>query len=480
MASTPDQNPSPGSIAPAAFDANAGHQQRPRIRAVRGFPAMAQGPDGKEYQMLGLADARQISDKVVITMPAAVHLLPLMDGSRDLDGIVSEIGRGLTRGVLEQLVAQLDDAGLIEGPRYEALAAKMRADFDATPILPPGTTAAFTDSLVQEALGGNGSEGGGDGAAAGQAAMAKLPDSERDEIARTKLREVFDRWIDETLSQVADPALATLPKAIVAPHLDYPRGWMNYAAIYGRMRVVDRPDRVVILGTNHFGESTGITGVDKGFSTVLGACELDSALLADVTARLGPDGAARLLKYKYDHEREHSIELQVAWIQHVFGKDERGAYPKIFAALIHDPTIKNGESYDGQGLALDPFIAALSGALQSAPGRTLVVSSADLSHMGPAFGDKESMAGDDEAAQQRRSAVFVRDREMLTMLEQGKHAELVSAMAWETNPTRWCSIGNLVATMMLVKPTKVRVLNYAAAMDEQGVALVSSCAMVMD
>lgn len=466
MASTPDQNPA----APAAFDPSAPHQLRPRLRPVRGFPAAAKGPDGKEYQMLGLADARQISDKVVITMPAAVHLLPLLDGQNELDGIVAKIGRGLTRPVLEQLVAQLDDAGLLEGPRFEAIAAKMRADFDATTVLPPGTTAAFTDSLLQEA---------GEGGQPVDAA-AGLSDAQRDELARARLRQTFDAWIDRALAEAADPALTALPRVIVAPHLDYPRGWMNYAAVYGRLRVADRPDRVVILGTNHFGESTGVTGVDKGFSTVLGACELDSALLEDLRARLGADNAARLLRHKYDHEREHSVELQIAWVQHVFGTDDQGRFPRVLAALIHDPTVKNGESYDGTGLALEPFVEALRGAIAAAPGRTLIVASADLSHAGPAFGDKEPMAGDDDAAQQRRNAVFARDREMLSLLEQGKHAELVSAMAWESNPTRWCSIGNLVAAQMVARPGTTRLLNYAAAMDEQGVALVSSCAMVMD
>jgi hypothetical protein len=56
---------------------------------------------------------------------------------------------------------------------------------------------------------------------------------------------------------------------------------------------------------------------------------------------------------------------------------------------------------------------------------------------------------------------------------------LIAAMSWQGNPTRWCSVGNLVATMKLVNPEKVELLNFSGAMDEQGQALVTSAAMVM-
>ncbi|MBY0308510.1 MAG: hypothetical protein K2Q09_07185, partial [Phycisphaerales bacterium] len=60
------------------------HQQKPRLRPVRGFPARAQTPDGKVVDMLGLSDASQVSDKVCVVVPAVQMVLPLMDGTRDL------------------------------------------------------------------------------------------------------------------------------------------------------------------------------------------------------------------------------------------------------------------------------------------------------------------------------------------------------------------------------------------------------------
>ncbi len=452
MTDTPAPAPTPPPT-PPQFDPAAAHQQRPKLRPVRGFPAQA-----GDQTVLGLADARQISDKIVFAHPGAQLILPLMNGERTVDQIVSEVGRGLQRSMLEGLVAQLDDAGLLFGPRFDEMVGKMRSDFDRTPNLPPASTAAIAEALAAAALGEDSTE------------------EQRAEAAPDKLRAALDQWIDQALKDAPDPSFNDLPRALVVPHLDYPRGWLNYASAWGRMRLVDRPDRVIVLGTNHFGEGTGVVGCDKGYQTPLGTCELDESVMALMKSKLGD----ALFTCRYDHEREHSIELQIPWIQHVLGEDEKGAHVKVFGALVHDPAVNNGDSYDGKGVALDPFVDALREAITTLPGRTLVVASADLSHVGPSFGDQQTLAGDDEAPAKFRDKVFQHDREMIELVRQNKPGELVGAMAWQQNPTRWCSTGNLVATLLAVKPAEVRVLNYAAAVDQQGMAMVSSVSMVMN
>lgn len=456
MSQTPPEQP-----AQPQFDPSATHQQSPKLRNIRGVPVPVNGPEGKKITMLGLADAQQISTKMVVTHPAFQSVLPMMDGSRDLDQIISEVGKGLQRPMLEQLVAQLDDAGLIFGPNFDALAKKMQDDFDANDTLPPGSTAQMADLLVAQALG------------------EEPTDEQKKEMGPQKLAEQMDAWIDDALKDAETPSLEALPAGIIAPHLDYVRGWMNYAHIYGRMRVVDRPDRIVILGTNHFGQSTGICGCDKGFETPFGVCELDAQLLESLGNALGQDQSQQLLANRFDHENEHSIELHIPWIQHVFGKDENGNYPKVFAALIHDPTVNNGESYDGNGLGMDPFVEALKSAIGEVGGKTLVVSSADLSHVGPAFGDQQPLAGDDEQTLQFRSKVAQHDQEMLKLIADRKVDDLIGNMAWQQNPTRWCSIGNISAMMRTINPSQVDILNYAATMDPQGTAFVSSASVAV-
>lgn len=442
--------PTPPAIPP--FNPSFDHHMKPKLRPVRGFPAQM-----GEQQVLGLADARQISQKMVFTMPAAQVILPLMDGTKTVDDIVAQVGRGLTRPILEQLVAQLDDAGLLFGPTFEAMVEAMHKEFDSSPTLPPASTAAFADALVNQEFG------------------EETTEEQRVQHGPAKLAETLDQWIAKALEAAPNPSFDELPKAIVAPHVDYARGWVNYAHVWGRLRVVDRPDRVIILGTNHFGLGTGITACDKGYQSPLGTCPVDQDVVDGLRHRLGDT----LFANRFDHEREHSIELHIPWIQHCLGKDEAGNFCKVFGVLIHDPVVNNGESYDGTGVALQPFVDAMTDLLPTLPGKTLFVSSADLSHVGPAFGDQQKLGGDDAEAVAFRNRVFQHDREMIELVRQNKPEDLVASMSWQQNPTRWCSTGNLVATLKLTNPTKVEILHYAAAMDPQGLGMVSSVAMVL-
>jgi AmmeMemoRadiSam system protein B len=430
------------------FNPEAAHQNKPKLRPVRAFPANVGG-----QQAMGLADARQISDRMVMTSPAFQIVLPLMDGLRTVDEIVAQVGRGLTRPIVEPLIAQLDEAGLLFGPVFDGMLTKMRKDFDSSPTLPPAASAEFAEGLLQQEI--------------GQEAIAAMGDAEKTTKSAEKIRGFFDQCFQQALENEGNPTVESLPRAIFAPHLDYSRGWLNYAHAYGRMRGLDAPDRIVILGTNHFGEGTGVVGCDKGYESPLGTCPADTALIEALRKSLG-DG---LFANRFDHEREHSIELHIPWIQHVFGTGANS--PKVFAALVHDPVVNGGESYDGKGVSLDAFVAALKGALASLPGRTLIVSSADLSHVGPDFGDQVPLAGEEAQATEFRQKVIMHDQELLGMIRDGKIDELIASMAWQQNQTRWCSVGNIAATMKTLDASEVELFNYAGAMDQQGMTLVT-------
>jgi AmmeMemoRadiSam system protein B len=452
------QSPLPGGqpLPQAQFDPSAPHHQRPALRPVRGFPVQANG-----QVMLGLTDARQVSDKMVLAPMAVQQILPLLSGERTIGEIVAEVGHGLTEDNLQGFVAQLDEAGLLVGPKFDAILAKMREDFDSHPILPAAATLGVAEMLVMQKH--------------GQDASEELKGQEGPGM----LREAMDEWIKQSLASEAAPSFDELPKGIIAPHIDYPRGWMNYASVWGRMRVVDRPDRVVILGTNHFGMSTGVAVCDKGFETPFGVSNSDPKFVDAFKKALGADLAKKAFANRYDHEREHSIELQVAWIQHCLGKDDRGDYCPVFAALIHDPAVNNGESYDNEGVGLMPFVDAVRAAIREVGGRTLVVSSADLSHVGPMFGDQQPMHGEGSEVEQARNRVVMQDQELLQHVMKARPDDLVASMAWLQNPTRWCSTGNIVAALKIVQPERVDLLRYLASVDQNGMGMVSSIAAVM-
>ena len=55
----------------------------------------------------------------------------------------------------------------------------------------------------------------------------------------------------------------------------------------------------------------------------------------------------------------------------------------------------------------------------------------------------------------------------------------LSGFAWNKNPTRWCSIGNMMAILELVQPNSVELIDYRQAFDERGFGMVSSAAIAL-
>ena len=465
MSQQPDQPD--GSEPPPAFDPDAQHQQTPRLRKIRAVPVPAQGPDGDEMTMLGLADAQQIATKMVVTHPAFQQVLGLMDGSRAVDEIVAQVGKGLERPMLEQLIVQLDQAGLIHGPNFDAMLAKMREDFDNTDTLPPGSTAQAADLLVMQEHGQDAS------------------DEIKAEEGPPKLREAMDKWIDEALKEASDPAFDALPSAIVAPHMDYPRGWLNYAHVYGRMRVAERPDRVVILGTNHFGQSSGVCGCDKGYETPFGTCPADTELID--TLRTAARRASRA-----GSSSPSATTTRTSTRSNFISRGSstssalttRGKFPKVFGALDPRPARQQRRVLRRQRASRPRPLRRGAGSRRStSAGRH----NPDRLQRGPLpcrprlRGPAGPWPGTTRTRQQlraRRSPSTTRRRSKSYV--ERRLDDMVGAMSWQQNPTRvGARSGNMTAAMRLADPDRVELLNYAAAMDPQGQAFVSSAAVAM-
>ena len=117
-------------------------------------------------------------------------------------------------------------------------------------------------------------------------------------------------------------------------------------------------------------------------------------------------------------------------------------------------------------------LSALRAVLDQAGGKTIFVSSADLSHKGPQFGDQAKVDG------AQRNAVEQYDREMLGEFIGGADPFLASFQS-HGNPNRWCSVGNMYAMLVAAPHGAREMVNYEQSVDPQSVALVSSAALAL-
>ncbi len=112
----------------------------------------------------------------------------------------------------------------------------------------------------------------------------------------------------------AVPPKPERPIAIVAPHAGYVYS-AQIAADAFRQASAHRYDVVVIIGVNH--SAPGFNRIalfpGTGFRTPLGVADIDSAV-ADALAREDAD----CVYHQAAHAMEHSVEVQVPFVQHVF------------------------------------------------------------------------------------------------------------------------------------------------------------------
>lgn len=389
------------------------HLSRPALRRIHPVPLQ------RENQLfLGLQDPLMLSGQMMVVPPQAFQVMQLFNGERSLEEICKTIGANDPQP-LQDLVSKLDEFGLLWGPTCESLEDKKRAELGSAGAFPAQATRILGEDPA---------------------------------VIRSQL----EKWLDEAEDAEIDEPVVGL----VTSHLEYARGHPLYAASYRTVAKGPKPDRVVVLGSNHFGIGDGAIVSDLGFDSPLGRVPADRGVIDRLRASTGD----RLFKDVLDIFPEYSLQFQLPWIQHLFGN------VPVVAAIVPDPNAGLFAD-DGARLGAADFVAALEGALQAEGGRTLVVASADLSRAGQAFGEPGPVDA------KRRKDVEMFDRQMISEYIGGADG-FVARMREQKNPTRWTSVGALMAASKLAKPKSVELIDYRQAVDEQGHGLISSAAMV--
>ncbi len=119
----------------------------------------------------------------------------------------------------------------------------------------------------------------------------------------------LQRSVRHYLDAAATPAATPSPKAIVVPHAGYVYSGALAAAAFARIDT-DAITRVVLLGPCHRVALNGLAlSSAASFHTPLGDIELDTQLAAQIT------GLPQMQVFDATHEQEHSLEVQLPFLQ---------------------------------------------------------------------------------------------------------------------------------------------------------------------
>lgn len=265
----------------------------------------------------------------------------------------------------------------------------------------------------------------------------------------TALRRALDAW----LGLPAPPHPPGRPtRLLVAPHIDYPRGAPGWAAAYRALST--GADLFVVLGTAHATPPHLFALTRRDHATPLGLVPTDGPAL-DVLVR--EVGAAEVLADEAAHDGEHSIELQLVALRHVIRRPFT-VLPVLCSAISHldDPA---------------PYATRFLGALARAVAgrRVCFVASADLSHLGPQYGDPRPPT----AAEATR--LEGRDREALAFVERGDAAGFHRDTVRDDARRRVCGLAPIYAALR-ASGTGARLLHYERWTDGVDSVSFAACA----
>lgn len=350
-----------------------------------------------------IRDPTQLAQGALLVGEEQLQLLSLLDGTRKRLEIQQEFarrtGQMLLGYELSSLLGQLGEAGYLDGPPFEAYYQGLVEQYRSAPYRP-------------------------------------IRDRDSYGAPVAALHGYLDGILQQARAQAPAPLEGEIA-GIVTPHLDFPRGSVCYGAGFAALGDF-RPTRVVILGTNHFGRSRSVVSTGKDWETPWGVVPTDREFLE----RLGAACEANLAPYELDHLREHSIELQVIWLHHLLGDGVR-----VVPFLCPDPSRKAGTAPGDPGCVdLRHFGEELGRLVREDPEPTLLIASADLSHVGGYFGDEE------ELTEEFVQSVGEVDQAGLAHVDRNDPETYRQHMARTRNRTRVCSVGALFTLMTALGP----------------------------
>ncbi len=407
-----------------------GAYEYPRLRPVEVFPTTLQG-----QHVFCLRDPAHYTDAIVSVPPQTAAILNLFDGRHSLldiqEAFARRFGGLLFREQLLQVIQSLDDCLLLESPRFSSHREAVEADFRRAAHRPArlaGTAYPSDPEALRREL---------DGFFFAKGGPKDTPPT---------------------------PAAAHLT-GLVVPHIDFARGGPCYAWGYRELAGALPVDRWIVFGTSHASIARPFALTRKVFETPLGPVDVDSECLAALLARIGP----AYLDDEFAHRGEHSIEFQGVFLRHGTPAHQPVRMVPILCGSFHNFVEERRPPQSAE--AVEEFLDALRETLAAIGGRTVVIASADLAHVGPQFGDPRPLT----PGQLRE--VEEADRRMLSFVEAGDAEGFFRDVAKDGDRRNICGLPPIYAALRILGRHRGRLLRYGRWPDPNGTVTFAALAM---
>ena len=251
-------------------------------------------------------------------------------------------------------------------------------------------------------------------------------------------------------------------RAILAPHMDYARGNVTYGHAFHALAEQTDARLFFIIGTSHYSHAR-FSLTRMNFLTPLGMVETNRAIVDRIAAAYG----AEVFEDPFAHLSEHSIELEIVVLQHLFADRPFRIVPLLvgsFADCVSTRTVPE------QVESIRRMAAVLQDAEAAAGEPVCYVISGDLAHIGPKFGDPEPVGGSFLGSSRRKDEAIL---ETLKSADPNRYFRLIAA---EEDARRICGMPPTTTALLAARPRSGEVLHYQQFVHPQGHESVSFAA----
>ncbi|MCX8021467.1 MAG: AmmeMemoRadiSam system protein B [Syntrophorhabdaceae bacterium] len=385
--------------------------EKPKVRYIEVHPIIQEGKE-----MVILVDREGIGEHSLVVSKDALFLISLMDGKRSLRDIqvdyMREFGHLLYMEQIEQLVDMMDKNYFLFSENYERRKAELKKRYEEEGIRRP------------------------------YLAGKSYPENRMELIVY--LDEMFckgEKTNGEGLDGEAEGEIAGL----LAPHIDYNRGIDTYRKVYRYLHNHRKP-LVVILGTCHNHMEKILSISTKDFSTPLDVVPSSST----ISRLVREDVILKEYIDEWPHRIEHSIELQLPLLQFMI-QDDFEILP-ILTGSMHEYI--EGEKDIEKDDEIRSILEALKGVLSAYGEPYLIVSGADLAHIGAQFGDRGSLDSFTLLGSKRK------DEELLRFISQVDGDGFFRAVKEEMDKRRICGLAPIYFQLKLLEGCTGRIVDY--------------------
>lgn len=415
-------------------------QERPRLRPVEAFPVQQEGKT-----LVYLKDPLNFATPIGVS-PAGYFILAHLDGSHSYvdiqEAYAKQFGALLLSDELRQFIEMLDQHYYLVSDRFLNYQAAVIHEFRRLPTRAPahvGGVYQADPTALKSQLTGYFSSAHGPG----------LPCS---------------------------VPVGSVPKAIVAPHIDFHRGGHAYAWAYKNLAESEGADLYILLGTSHCSGANPFILTLKDFETPLGVVETDQQFVQALQDRCGEDFFAD----EYLHRGEHSLEFQVVFLKFIAQwRAELSGCPEkpfqivpilvsSFHSMVQSQTLPEKHS------AVGDFLSVLRDMTGLEKRRVCFVAGVDLAHVGRQFGDREPLT--DEFLKWVESE----DQRLVDRLAALDAPGFFNEVAKDQDKRRICGFAPLYSLIHLLDGSRGITLKYSQAFTPETGSAVTFTSMIFD